>query len=198
MGARLFKNWWLVLIKGLALTFLPLLPESSNIIGTSIIPTILLVAFLCSLTSSLVYSLPPRYSIWHFEAMFDIVLFFLSIFLFNIGEGFFLSLLFLGYVAIFGVLTKLAFELRQFLTFVGSAFFCIGVILLIMSITNVMTTYEEVLQSPQSLSANISNLYQSIFPKYTTLFLHLVGIAYLYLAIRLKIITNIQQHLIMR
>lgn len=198
MGARLFKNWWLVLIKGLALTFLPLLPESSNIIGISTIPTILLVAFLCSLTSSLVYSLPPRYSIWHFEAMFDVVLFFLSIFLFNIGNGFFLSILFLGYAVLFGGVTKLAFEIRHFLTLVGSTFLCIAVILLIMSIANGMTTYEEVIQSPQSLSANITNLYQSIFPKYTTLFLHLVGIAYLYLAIRLKIITNIQQHLIMR
>lgn len=198
MGARLFKNWWLVLLKGLAFLFLPLFSESLSLFGLHYISTVFLIIVIFSVATSLVYSLPPRYSVWHFEALFDIVLFLLSFLLGFIGDGFFLTILFLGYAILFIFLGKTLFEIKLFLSFITNSFFLIGFITLVVSIFAAICTPEEILTSPNSLQSNLASIYSALFPNYSILFLNVFGICFLYIAIRMKIITSTQQHLLPR
>jgi len=198
MGARIFKNWWLVLLKGLAFLFIPLFSEGLAPAGLHYISTVFIVVVIFSVTSSLIYSLPPRYTIWHFEAMSDILMLFFSFLLSIIGEGFFLTILFLGYATLFIFLGKTLFEIKQFLSFITNTFFLIGFITLVVSVFSAVCSPEEILTSPNSLQSNLASIYSALFPKYCILFLSIFGICFVYIAIRMKIITSTQQHLLPR
>lgn len=198
MGARLFRNWWLVLLKGIAYILLPLFSDSISIAGLHSFCTVFLVVFLSSVASSLTYSLPPRYTIWHFEALFDFVLFVLSLLITFIGEGFLLTIAFLGYATLFIFLGKTLFEIKQFLSFVTNTFILIGFVLLVVSVFSGICKPDEILASPNSLQSNLTSIYSAFFPNYSILFLSVLGICFVYIAIRLKIITSIQQHLLPR
>lgn len=199
MGARLFKNWWLVVLKGLAFLLMPMVssyfPSSEFVQPTSLI---FLVVVLFSVSSSLVYSLPPRYSIWHFEAVFDVILLLLSILIFLIGEGFFYFISFLGYAILFIFLGKLVVEIRHFLIFISCSFFLLSFLLVFGSIMIATSTQADISLHPHTLQSNIVSIYLTIFPKYSVLFLDVFGICFVYIGIRLKIITSTQQHLLPR
>lgn len=198
MGARLFKNWWLVLVKGLAFLFLPFFSESLSIAGFHYISTVCIFIVIFSVASSLVYSLPPRYSIWHFEAVFDFVLLIMSFLVSFIGFGFFLTFMFIGYATLFIFLGKTVFEIKQFLSFTTNTFYLIGFVLLVVSMFSTLCSPEEILTSPNSLQSNLASIYQALFPNYSILFLNVIGISFVYIAIRLKIITSTQQNLLPR
>ncbi len=198
MGARLFKNWWLVLLKGLAFLFLPLFSEGLSLFGLHYISTVFFVIVIFSVAASLVYSHPPRYSIWHFEALFDILILIFSLLLGFIGEGFFLTILFIGYATLFIFLGKTLFEIKLFLSFITNTFFLIGFITMVVSVFSAICTPEEILISPNSLQSNLASIYSALFPNYCVLFLNVFGICFVYIAIRMKIITSTQQHLLPR
>lgn len=198
MGARLFKNWWIVLLKGFALLLLPMFSATISIAGLHYICSVFLVVFFLSVASSLIYSLPPRYNIWHFEAVFDFILLLVSLVLFLIGEGFFLALMFFGYATLFIFLGKTVFEIKQFLSITTNTFYLVGFLLLVVSIFSAICTPEEIITSPNSLQSNLASIFARLFPDYSILFLNIIGMCFVYIAIRMKIITSTQQHLLPR
>jgi hypothetical protein len=69
---------------------------------------------------------------------------------------------------------------------------------LVVSVFSAICTPEEILISPNSLQSNLASIYSALFPKYSILFFSVFGICFVYIAIRMKIITSTQQHLLPR
>ncbi|GEM_PF-3374878 len=198
MGARLFRNWWIVFMKGIVLAILPILPMSQIFFGISSVTVILLFISILSISSSLFHSLPPRYTVWHFEALFEVSLLILSIFLTGSLESYLFMLWFLGYSISFGFTSKLVVELRQFLSFAASSFMIVAILLLLLSISAYFSVNQGMQISNKNINSNLIEIYYHILPKFSSVLIVIMGITFTYIGIRLKMISVTQQHLIRR